>query len=47
MKVREEITRTVVSKIPSRLGDRIIQRDSIARDGTIVHREVIMYVPKD
>ena len=45
MNVREEHTKTEFSRISSSMGDVILQRDSVARTGEIVHRETVMYVP--
>lgn len=46
MNLREETARTVFDRIPSKMGDVILQRDSLARDDTIIHREIVMYVPQ-
>lgn len=46
MKVEEDQTRTEVRRLPSRLGDVILQRDTKGPSGQVVHRETTMFVPR-
>lgn len=38
-------TRKSIVRLTSRLGDVILQGDTIDRDGNVVTREVVMFVP--
>jgi len=38
-------TKTKIERLPSQLGDVILQRDKVDADGNVVQRDVVMYVP--
>lgn len=39
------LSRSEVTRIPSRLGDVILQKDTKTIRGEITHREIVMFVP--
>lgn len=45
MVVDRQYTKTSIERLPSSLGDVILQGDCVARDGAVVKREITMFVP--